>query len=55
MKRSDLTELDGVAWCLEHDNVWFEGEVWCREWPMSSASCIEAPLFHGPAITADTP
>ena len=50
MKRSDLTEIDGVAWCLGHDVVWYGDELWCRNWAMPGV-CLEAPLFRGPAIT----
>ena len=55
MKRSDGIEIDGVAWCIGHGSAWYEGEPWCRGACMDRLIvCVEAPLFHGPAITGVT-
>lgn len=45
-----LTEIDGASWCIEHDAVWLEGDTRCSDRPSTFYECVEAPLFHGPAI-----
>lgn len=47
-------EIDGVSWCVEHDAVWFEGDTRCADRPSSFDDCVEAALFHGPAIGGES-
>lgn len=44
-----VAEIDGVSWCLTHDCWWVEGDTACGGF-RSLSDCVEAPLFHGPAI-----
>lgn len=51
----ELVELDGVAWCVTHDDTWHEGSTECRRaWidadlDLPDRECVEVPLFRGVA------
>lgn len=44
-----VSEIDGVSWCLAHDCWWVEGDIACGD-QHGADDCVEAVLFHGPAI-----
>lgn len=52
--QAELVEIDGVSWCIEHDAPWYEGDTRCNDRPSTFYECVEAPLYRGPAIGADS-
>ncbi len=42
-----MFELDGVSWCVAHNDVWYEGDTDCVDVRrnQSGGECSEAPLF----------